>query len=148
MKALIFKRYGRPDNIAFAEISRPVPKPDEILVQVHAAGLNPIDNMIPKGTFKTMMRFRLPATLGSDVAGVVVDVGNRVTRFKPGDAVFASTFDLDKGTFAEYAAVPESPPPRKPAMLATAQMREPACMTPAASRMQSQVPKTFTSWIR
>ena len=117
MKALIFKRYGKPEHIALAEISRPVPNPDEILVQVRAAGLNPIDNMIPKGTFKTMMRFRLPATLGSDVAGVVVEVGNRVTRFKPGDAVFASTFDLDMGTFAEYAAVPESAAALKPANL-------------------------------
>ena len=114
MKALIFKRYGKSDNIAFAEIPRPVPRPDEILVQVHAAGVNPIDNMIPKGTFKAIMRFRLPATLGSDVAGVVVEAGNRVTRFKPGDAVFASTFDLDMGTFADYAVVPESAAALKP----------------------------------
>ena len=117
MKALIFKRYGKADNVALAEISRPTPKPDEILVQVHAAGVNPIDNVIPKGTFKAIVRFRLPATLGSDVAGIVVEVGNRVTRFKPGDAVFASTFDLDKGTFAEYVAVPESAAAHKPSNL-------------------------------
>ena len=117
MKALIFTRYGKPENIAFAEISRPVPKSDEILVQVHAAGVNPIDTMIPKGTFKAMMRVRLPATLGSDVAGVVVEVGNRVNRFKPGDAVFASTFDLDTGTFADYAVVPESAAALKPVNL-------------------------------
>ena len=49
MKALIFNRYGRRDHVTFADIPRPVPKPDEILVQVHAAGLNPIDYMIPKG---------------------------------------------------------------------------------------------------
>ena len=72
----------------------PRPKPDEILVQVHAAGLNPVDNAIPKGTFKPFLKFELPATLGSDLAGVVVEVGSRVTRFKPGDAVFASVFDL------------------------------------------------------
>jgi D-arabinose 1-dehydrogenase-like Zn-dependent alcohol dehydrogenase len=65
-----------------------VPKSDEILVQVHAVGLNPIDYMIPKGTFKPFLKFELPATLGSDLAGVVVEVGNRVTRFKPGS--FAS----------------------------------------------------------
>src|SRR5688572_28142416 len=51
MKALVFKRYGGSDHIAFADTSRPVPRPDEILVQVHAAGLNPIDCAIPKGTF-------------------------------------------------------------------------------------------------
>ena len=97
MRALVFKRYGGPDQVAFADIPRPVPKPDEILVQVHAAGLNPIDNMIPKGTFKPILRFQLPATLGSDLAGVVVEVGSRVTRFKPGDAVFASIFELRHG---------------------------------------------------
>src|SRR5436190_19374001 len=94
MRALVLKRYARPDQVAFVDIARPVPKPDEILVQVHAAGLNPIDNMIPKGTFKPILRLKLPATLGSDLAGIVAEVGSRVTRFKPGDAVFASIFDL------------------------------------------------------
>ena len=63
MKALVFKRYGGLDQVAFADITRPVPKPDELLVQVHAVGLNPIDYMIPKGTFKPFLRFQLPATL-------------------------------------------------------------------------------------
>ena len=94
-----------------------MPKPDEILVQVHAAGLNPIDNMIPKGTFKPILRFQLPATLGSDLAGVVVEVGSRVTRFKPGDAVFASIFDLGTGALAEFAVVPENAAALKPANL-------------------------------
>jgi NADPH:quinone reductase-like Zn-dependent oxidoreductase len=120
MKALVFKRYGGADEVAFADIPQPVLRPDEILVQVHAAGLNPIDNMIPKGTFKAMLRFQLPATLGSDLAGVVVEVGNRVTRFKPGDEVFASIFDLgDLGTgaLAEFAVVPERAAALKPAHL-------------------------------
>ena len=114
MKALIFKRYGKPDQIAFAEVPRPTPKPNEILVQVHAAGLNPIDNMIPKGTFKPILRFQLPATLGSDLAGIVVEVGSRVTRFKPGDAVFASIFDHGTGALAEFATVPEDAAALKP----------------------------------
>jgi NADPH:quinone reductase-like Zn-dependent oxidoreductase len=117
MKALIFKRYGGTDNIAFADILRPALKSDEILVQVHAAGLNPIDCMIPKGTFKPMLKFQLPATLGSDLAGVVVEVGSRVTRFKPGDAVFASIFDLGTGALAEFAVVPENAAAHKPANL-------------------------------
>jgi NADPH:quinone reductase-like Zn-dependent oxidoreductase len=94
-----------------------VPKPDEMLVEVHAAGLNPIDNMIPTGKFKPMLRFKLPATLGSDLAGVVVEVGSRVTRFKPGAAVYASIFDLGNGALAEYAVVPESAAAPKPASL-------------------------------
>ncbi|RTE90160.1 NADP-dependent oxidoreductase [Bradyrhizobium sp. LVM 105] len=117
MKALIFKRYGRPDQVELADIARPKPAPNEILVEVHAAGLNPIDNMIPKGTFKPILKFDLPATLGSDLAGVVVEVGNRVTRFKPGDAVFASIFDLGTGALAEFARVPENAAALKPANL-------------------------------
>ena len=114
MKALIFNRYGKRDNITFADVPRPAPKPDEILVQVHAVGLNPIDTMVPKGTFKAILKFQLPATLGSDLAGVVVEVGNRVTRFKPGDAVFASIFDLGTGSLAEFAVVPEHAAALKP----------------------------------
>jgi NADPH:quinone reductase-like Zn-dependent oxidoreductase len=114
MRALVFKRYGRADQIVFADIPQPTPGPDEILVQVHAVGLNPIDYMIPKGTFKPILRFHLPATLGSDLAGVVVEVGSRVTRFKPGDAVFASIFDLNGGALAEFAVVPENAAALKP----------------------------------
>lgn len=117
MKAFVFRRYGKPDQVGFADTPRPVPRPDEILVQVHAAGLNPIDNMIPKGTFKPMLRFKLPATLGSDLAGVVVEVGDRVTRFRPGDAVFASIFDQGTGSLAEFAIVPEKAAALKPANL-------------------------------
>src|SRR5439155_8731289 len=117
MKALVFKNYGGLDQIAFADIPRPALKPGEILVQVHAAGLNPIDCMIPKGTFKPMLRFQLPATLGSDLAGVVVEVGSRVTRFKPGEAVFASIFGLRTGALAELAVAPENAAALKPAHL-------------------------------
>lgn len=114
MKALTFKRYGKSPGIGFADVSRPTLKPDELLVQVHAVGLNPIDNMIPTGMFKPVLKFQLPATLGSDLAGVVTEVGSRVTRFKPGDAVFASVFDLGTGTLAEFAVVPESAAALKP----------------------------------
>lgn len=117
MQSLTFKRYGRSPEIGFADVPRTTLKADELLVQVHAAGLNPIDNMIPAGTFRPVLKFELPATLGSDIAGVVVEVGSRVTRFKPGDAVFASLFDLGRGSIAEFAAVPESVAAPKPAKL-------------------------------
>jgi len=71
MKALILKRYGKSDQLAFADIPRPTIKPDEMLVQVFAAGLNPIDYVIPKGMFKPILKFKLPATMGSDLAEVV-----------------------------------------------------------------------------
>ena len=117
MKALILKRYGKADQIAFADIPKPTIQPDEILVQVHAAGLNPIDTIIPKGMFKFILRFELPVTMGSDLAGVVVEVGSRVTRFKTGDAVFASIFDRGTGALAEFAVVPENVAALKPANL-------------------------------
>lgn len=114
MKALILKRYGKSNQLEFADIPRPKIKPNEMLVQVYAAGLNPIDNMIPKGAFKPIIKFQLPATMGSDLAGVVVEVGSRVTRFKTGDSVFASIFDLGTGALAEFAVVPESAAAIKP----------------------------------
>ena len=117
MKALIFKKYGKSNAIQFADVPRPSLKPDEILVRVHAVGLNPIDAMIPKGTFKQILQFQLPATLGSDLAGVVVETGSNVTRFKVGDAVFASIFDLGTGSLAEFAVVPESAAALKPSNL-------------------------------
>ncbi|PKO24806.1 MAG: NADPH:quinone oxidoreductase [Betaproteobacteria bacterium HGW-Betaproteobacteria-8] len=114
MKAFILKRYGKSDQLEFADIPQPAIKPNEMLVQVHAVGLNPVDYMIPKGTFKPILKFQLPATMGSDLAGIVVEVGSRVTRFKPGDAIFASIFDLGTGALAEFAVVPESAAAIKP----------------------------------
>jgi NADPH:quinone reductase-like Zn-dependent oxidoreductase len=117
MRALTFKRYGKSPDIGFTEIPRPTLRADELLVQVHAASVNPIDNMIPTGIFKAVVKLRLPATLGSDLAGVVTEVGSRVTRFKVGDAVFANIFDQGTGSLAEFAVVPESAAALKPANL-------------------------------
>ena len=117
MKALTFKRYGKSPEIEFADVPRPTLKPDELLVEVFAVGLNPIDNMITTGMFKPILTFQLPATMGSDLAGVVREVGSRVTRFKPGDAIFASLFDLGTGSLAEFAVVPEHVAAPKPGNL-------------------------------
>ena len=117
MKAFVFKRYGRSARPEFTELPHPTVGPDEILVKVHAVGLNPIDNMIPQGTFKPLLKFELPAVLGSDLAGVVVEVGSRVTRFRPGDAVYASLFDLGRGALAQWTVVPEHAAALKPASL-------------------------------
>ena len=117
MHALQLKKYAGLDHVAFAEVPRPALQADELLVQVHAVGLNPIDNLIPKGDFKPILKMRLPATLGSDLAGVVVEVGSAVTRFKVGDAVYASIFDTPHGSLADFAAVPEHAAALKPATL-------------------------------
>ncbi|SFT96001.1 NADPH:quinone reductase [Kosakonia arachidis] len=117
MKAFTFKRYGKSPELGFDDVDYPSPGADEILVKVYAVGLNPIDNMIPTGMFKPVLHFKLPATLGSDLAGVVVAVGARVTRFIPGDEIFASIFDTGIGSLAEFARVPESAAALKPANL-------------------------------
>ena len=117
MQALQLQRYGGLDHVAFADLPRPVPGPGELLVRVHAVGLNPIDTLIPRGDFKPILKLRLPATVGSDLAGVVAEVGSGVTRFKVGDAVYASIFDTPHGSLAEFAVVPEQAAALKPASL-------------------------------
>src|SRR5207247_8763543 len=106
MRALVFKRYGGPDQVAFADVPRPVPKPDEILVQVHAGGLNPIDNKIRDGKMKAILRFQLPATLGSDLAGVVIGVGSGVTRFKPGPTSSPASSGCARGLALSVGSCP------------------------------------------
>src|SRR5918993_269946 len=117
MRAVVFERYGGLDQVTFADIPQPVPKPNEILVQVHATGLNPVEYKIRSGKLKVVVRLQLPATLGSDVAGVVVEVGRSVPRFKPGDAVFATIDGLRMGALAEFAVVAENAAALKPAHL-------------------------------
>lgn len=117
MKAFTFKRYGKSPELGFDDVDFPSPGDDEILVKVYAVGLNPIDNMIPTGMFKRVLHFSLPTTLGSDVSGVVVATGRRVTRFNAGDEVFASIFDRGTGSLAEFVRVPENLAALKPATL-------------------------------
>ncbi len=117
MKALVLKSYGKKGRMDFETLSRPAIKDNDILVKVHAAGLNPIDCMIPEGTFKPILQFTLPAVMGSDLAGTVVETGSKVTRFRIGDAVYASLFDMNKGSLSEYAAVPEHVAALKPESL-------------------------------
>ena len=117
MKAFVLKRYSKSAQLEFVDIPKPNIKPDEILVQVYAVGLNPIDYMIAKGAFKPIIKLQLPATMGSDLAGIVVKVGNRVTHFKPGDSIFASIFDIGTGALAEFAVVPGYAAAIKPEVL-------------------------------
>lgn len=90
---------------------------DEVLVQVHAAGVNLLDSKIRNGEFKLILPYRPPFILGHDVAGVVARVGPRVRQFKPGDEVYARPDDFRIGTFAEYIAVKEDSLAIKPKKL-------------------------------
>jgi NADPH:quinone reductase-like Zn-dependent oxidoreductase len=106
MKAFIIDRYGKQSG-RIGTMPEPVLGDDDVLVQVHAAGVNPLDAKIARGEFKLILPYRLPLILGNDVAGVVVKVGARVRRFKPGDAVYARPHQDRIGGFAEFIAIRE-----------------------------------------
>jgi NADPH:quinone reductase-like Zn-dependent oxidoreductase len=116
-RAFTFQRYGKSPQSGFQPVTLPEPNAHQLLVEVYAAGLNPIDNLIPTGIFKPVLPLTLPAVIGSDLAGIVVATGSEVTRFKPGDEVFASTFDSDYGSLAEFTLVNESAAALKPVNL-------------------------------
>ena len=117
MKAFIVDRYGSGDNVRFGDMPEPEVRPDDVLVQVHAAGVNLLDSRIRDGAFKLILPFRLPIVLGNDVAGVVVRVGSRVRRFKPGDEVYARPDQNRIGTFAELISMKEDDLALKPETL-------------------------------
>lgn len=117
MKAFILDRYGSKVALRLGELPAPEPRDDEVLVEVHAAGVNLLDSMIRRGEFKLILPYRAPFVLGHDLAGVVVRVGARVKDFKPGDEVYARPCDHHIGTFAELIAVPESDLALKPKRL-------------------------------
>ena len=107
MKAFIVDRYGKKESLRAGEVPEPELREDEVLVQVHATGVNLLDSKIRNGEFKLILPYRAPFVLGHDVAGVVVRVGPRVRQFKPGDEVYSRPDDCRIGTFAEFVAVKE-----------------------------------------
>ena len=117
MKAFVLDRYKKDTSLRAAEVSEPLLEETDVLVEVHAAGVNLLDSKIRDGEFKLILHYRLPLVLGNDVAGVVVRVGSRVRRFKPGDEVYARP-DKDRiGTFAEFIAMNEGDVAHKPTNL-------------------------------
>ncbi|HSH90135.1 MAG TPA: NADP-dependent oxidoreductase, partial [Ramlibacter sp.] len=114
MKAFVLGRYGKKRALCQAQVPAPELRDDEVLVQVHAAGLNLLDSKIRDGEFKLILPYRLPIILGHDVAGEVVKVGPRVRQFKAGDEVYARADDFRIGTFAEFVAVKEASLAPKP----------------------------------
>jgi alcohol dehydrogenase len=117
MKAFVVDRYGRKNGIRAGDMPLPEPREDDVLIQIHAAGVNPLDSKIRDGEFKLILPYRLPLILGNDLAGVVVRVGSRVRRFKPGDEVYARPHKDRIGTFAEFIAVKENGLALKPTAL-------------------------------
>jgi NADPH:quinone reductase-like Zn-dependent oxidoreductase len=117
VKAFIVDRYGGPGVVRVGEMPDPAVRDDDVLVEVHAAGVNQLDTKIRAGEFKRILPYRLPIVLGNDLAGTVVRVGAQVQHFQPGDEVYARP-DKDRiGTFAEFISVNENDLAHKPKSL-------------------------------
>ena len=108
MKAVRIHSYGGPEVLIYEDAPRPQPTEGEILIRVHAAGINPVDWKIREGHLKEMLHHKFPLILGWDVSGVVESIGSGVTRFKPGDEVFSRTDVSRDGAYAEFIVVKES----------------------------------------
>lgn len=117
MKAFVLTKYGGPEATEFRELPRPRPAQGEVLVRVHAAGLNPVDFKTREGKLKVIYRYALPTVLGNDLAGVVEECGIGATRFTTGDRVFARMPKDSMGAFAEYAILPEDLLARMPSSI-------------------------------
>jgi NADPH:quinone reductase-like Zn-dependent oxidoreductase len=131
MKAAVYRRYGPPVEVVHVEdVEKPVPKDNEVLLEIRAASVNPLDGGLMKGRpyiARLMTGLRKPeiTRIGVDVAGKVKAIGNNVTKFKSGDEVFglcindaqASGFKVwvCQGAFAEYVCAPEATLVTKPA---------------------------------
>ncbi|MCP1320860.1 NADPH:quinone reductase [Bacillus thuringiensis] len=113
MKAMIIDRYGKVP-MRMAEVPTPEIKEYEVLAEIHAASINPIDFKIRDGKVKMLLKYEMPLILGNDFAGVITKVGSKVTRFKVGDAIYARPRKNKIGTFAEYIAIHEDDIALKP----------------------------------
>lgn len=108
MKAAQIKQYGHIDSVEVVDVETPTPPSGQVLVEVHASSLNPVDTMMREGYTRQMMDPPMPVTLGGDVAGTVAVVGEGVTEFQVGEKVYGQAFVLrgGSGAFAEYAITP------------------------------------------
>lgn len=114
MKGFILNRYGKKEKLHLTELPEPVLNEYDVLVQIHAAGVNQLDSKIRDGEFKMILPYKTPIALGHDVAGVVGKIGSKVTKFKVGDEVYARPADYRIGTFAERIAIHENDAALKP----------------------------------
>ncbi len=116
MKAFVVTHYG-PDGLEPAEVPTPTIRPYDVLVDIRAASINPLDKMVRNGEFKQLIKYQRPFTLGHDLSGVITKVGAEVRGFQVGDEVYARPRDLRIGAFAEQVAIDADDVALKPASL-------------------------------
>lgn len=121
MKAFFLDRYEKAGALRLGEAAEPALQGDDLLVEVHAAGLNVLDLKIRNGEFRPILKYQPPFILGHDVAGVVVRVGPDVRHFKPGDEIYARPRDGRVGAFAQVIAISETDAAHKPKTLTMVQ---------------------------
>jgi 2-desacetyl-2-hydroxyethyl bacteriochlorophyllide A dehydrogenase len=114
MKAFVISRYGKANSVEAVQLPEPELGDGDVLVQIHAASVNPLDLKIKNGELKPLLPYKLPLVLGNDLAGVVIKAGTNVHRFKPGDEVYAKPAKDRIGTFAELIAISENDVAKKP----------------------------------
>ena len=113
MRAMVIDRYGKVP-MHLAEMPTPEIGEYEVLAEIHAASINPIDFKIRDGKVKLLVKYKMPLILGNDFSGVIAKVGAKVTRFKAGDEIYARPRKSKIGTFAEYIAIHEDDIALKP----------------------------------
>src|SRR6476469_2747249 len=114
MKAIRIHNYGGPEVLQYEDAPRPQPQAGEVLIRVHAAGVNPIDWKVREGHMKDFWPHKFPLILGWDLSGVVEELGKRVSRFKIGDEVYSIPDPTRNGAYADYIVVRESELALKP----------------------------------
>ncbi|WP_426950194.1 NADP-dependent oxidoreductase [Bacillus mycoides] len=113
MRAMVIDKYGKVP-IRMTEMPTPEINEYEVLAEIHAASINPIDFKIRDGKVKLLLKYKMPLILGNDFSGVIVKVGTKVTQFKVGDEIYARPRKDKIGTFAEYIAIHEDDIALKP----------------------------------
>jgi NADPH:quinone reductase-like Zn-dependent oxidoreductase len=117
MKAVRIHKYGGPEVLKYEDAPRPKPQVREVLVRVHAAGVNPIDWKVREGEMKDLWPHTFPLILGWDLSGVVEELGKAVSQFKIGDEVYGLPDPTRGGAYADYIVVRESELALKPKSL-------------------------------
>lgn len=117
MRAAVIERYGDNEQIKLITVSTPKVGAKDILIEVKAASINPLDTRIREGKLKQVLPFEMPLILGNDFAGIVVATGSQTKKFKVGDEVYARSDVMRIGSFAEYTVVDEGNLSLKPKKL-------------------------------